>query len=162
MSDKIHFPAQDQCPASHPGSFPFPVSLPFRIQPRLKDHFDPLKQVWPTRFEEQYGPWQGRWDTLVESYLKCGALPLLTKPGETRPQNKQLARQVLLRYTQCMTKKDIAIRTIQTLPDSASWADIEERIRFLASIDQGFQDIKAGKLIPHNEVKESLGKWLSK
>ena len=61
-----------------------------------------------------------------------------------------------------MTKKDIAIKTLQTLPDSASWADIEERIRFLAAIDRGFEDIKSGKVIPHEEVKASLGKWLSK
>lgn len=60
-----------------------------------------------------------------------------------------------------MTKKDIAIKTLQTLPDSASWADIEERIRFLAAIDRGFEDIKAGKVIPHEDVKASLGQWLS-
>jgi predicted transcriptional regulator len=61
-----------------------------------------------------------------------------------------------------MTKKDIAIKTIQTLPDSATWADIEERIRFVAAIDRGLEDIKAGKLVPHEQVKESLGTWLSK
>jgi predicted transcriptional regulator len=61
-----------------------------------------------------------------------------------------------------MTTKEIAIRTIQELPDSASWADIEERIRFLAAIDKGMGDIKAGRVIPHQEVKESLKQWLSK
>jgi predicted transcriptional regulator len=61
-----------------------------------------------------------------------------------------------------MTKKDIAIKTIGTLPDSATWADIEERIRFLAAIDKGLEDSKSGQVIPHGEVKESLGKWLSR
>jgi predicted transcriptional regulator len=61
-----------------------------------------------------------------------------------------------------MTKKEIAIRIIRDLPDSATWADIEERIRFLAAIDEGLTDIKAGRVVPHKEVKESLGKWLSK
>ena len=61
-----------------------------------------------------------------------------------------------------MTRKDIAIKTIQTLPDSATWAEIEERIRFLAAIDQGLEDMRAGKVIPHEEVKASLHKWLSK
>jgi predicted transcriptional regulator len=60
-----------------------------------------------------------------------------------------------------MTTKEIALKTIQDLPDSASWADIEERIRFLAAIDKGMEEIKAGKVIPHEEVKESLEKWLT-
>ena len=60
-----------------------------------------------------------------------------------------------------MTTKDIAIKTIQGLPDNASWSDIEERIRFLAAIDKGLEEIKEGKTIPHEDVKESLDKWLS-
>lgn len=40
----------------------------------VKDHFDSLKQAWPTRFEEKYGPWQSHWDTVVENYIKCGDL----------------------------------------------------------------------------------------
>jgi predicted transcriptional regulator len=61
-----------------------------------------------------------------------------------------------------MTSKEIAIKIIRDLPDSATWDDIEERIRFLAAIDKGLTDIKAGRVVPHEEVKESLGKWLSK
>ena len=60
-----------------------------------------------------------------------------------------------------MTTKEIALKTIQDLPDSASWADIEERIRFLAAIDKGLEEIKAGKVIPHEDVKQSLDKWLT-
>ena len=60
-----------------------------------------------------------------------------------------------------MTTKERAIKTIQELPDSVSWADIEERIRFLAAIDKGLDDIRAGRVIPHDEVKESLKQWLS-
>ena len=61
-----------------------------------------------------------------------------------------------------MTSKEIAIKTIQELPDTVSWADIEERIRFLAALDKGLDDIKSGKVVPHEEVKDSLKKWLSK
>ncbi len=57
-----------------------------------------------------------------------------------------------------MTKKQIAIKTIEDLPDSATWADIEERIRFLAGIDKGLEDIKAGRVVPHEQVKEDLQK----
>jgi len=61
-----------------------------------------------------------------------------------------------------MTAKDMAIKTIQDLPDSATWEDIEERVRLLAAIDKGVADIKAGKVIPHEQVKESLKEWLSR
>jgi len=60
-----------------------------------------------------------------------------------------------------MTSKEIAIKKIQGLPDSATWNDITERIRFLAAIEEGLEDIKAGRVIPHQDVKESLQQWLS-
>jgi predicted transcriptional regulator len=54
------------------------------------------------------------------------------------------------------------MRTIQELPDSVTREDIEERVRFLAGIDKGLADIKGGKVVPHEEVRESLKKWLAK
>jgi predicted transcriptional regulator len=69
---------------------------------------------------------------------------------------------IFIGYTIDMTSKEIAIKIIQELPDSVTWADIEERIRFLAGIDKGLADIKSGNIIPHEEVKESLKKWLSR
>ncbi|MDX9762938.1 MAG: hypothetical protein ACOX2W_02510 [Desulfomonilia bacterium] len=60
-----------------------------------------------------------------------------------------------------MNNKELAIKTIQELPESATWTDIEERIHFLAAIEKGLADIKSGKVVPHNEVKESLKEWLS-
>jgi len=56
----------------------------------------------------------------------------------------------------------MAIKTIQELPDSATWEEIEERVRFLAGIEKGLADIKAGKVVPHAEVKESLKRWLTR
>lgn len=67
-----------------------------------------------------------------------------------------------MKYTHVMTSKDLAIKTIQELPDSATWEDIEERVRFLAGIDKGLADIKAGRVVPHEDVKESLRQWLAK
>ncbi len=46
-----------------------------------------------------------------------------------------------------MTSKEMAMKTIQELPDTVTWSDIEERIRFLAAIDKGLDDIKTGKVI---------------
>ena len=55
-----------------------------------------------------------------------------------------------------MTSKEMPIKTVQELPDLVTLADIEERIWFLAVIDRGLADTKSGKIVPHNEVKESL------
>lgn len=57
-----------------------------------------------------------------------------------------------------MIRKEIAIRTIRDLPDSATWADIEECIRFLVGIDKGLADIKADRVVPHEQVKASLAR----
>jgi predicted transcriptional regulator len=76
-------------------------------------------------------------------------------------RDKRLDFDVISWYNVDMTSKEIAIKTIQGLPDSATWNDIEERIRFLAAIEEGLEDIKAGRVIPHQDVKESLQQWLS-
>lgn len=60
-----------------------------------------------------------------------------------------------------MTRKETAIDTIRKLPDSATWDDIEERIRFLAAINKGLDDVKNGRVVAHEDVKESLKQWLS-
>ena len=61
-----------------------------------------------------------------------------------------------------MTTKEIAIDTIRQLPDNATWEDIQERIRFLASLDKGLNDLKTGKLVPHEDVRKSLEQWLAR
>ncbi len=59
-----------------------------------------------------------------------------------------------------MTTKDIAIQTIQELPDNATWDDIQERIRFVAGVRKGLRELDEGKGIPHDRVKEEFAEWL--
>ena len=54
-----------------------------------------------------------------------------------------------------MSTKELALQTIQELP-TASWEEIEERIHFLAAIKRGREEIRLGKIIPHEKVKENL------
>ncbi len=61
-----------------------------------------------------------------------------------------------------MSTKEIALASIQGLPDSATWEEIEERIRFLAAIERGRKDIREGKVIPHEDVRNQLDRWLSR
>lgn len=60
-----------------------------------------------------------------------------------------------------MTTEDMAVKTIQELPDSAKWEDIEERVCFLRGIGKGLADVRAGKVVSHEEVKGSLKNWLA-
>ena len=61
-----------------------------------------------------------------------------------------------------MTTKETAIRSIQDLPDSATWADIEEHVRFLAALEQGHDDMTNGRVLPHEDVKARVESWLSR
>lgn len=61
-----------------------------------------------------------------------------------------------------MNAKELALETIRNLPDSVSWEEIEERIQFLASVERGRQEVREGKVIPHQEVKKNLKEWISK
>jgi len=60
-----------------------------------------------------------------------------------------------------MTTKDFALKAIQQMPDSTTWEEIEERIRFLAAVEKGRREIREGKVIPHQEVKNQLRSWIS-
>ncbi len=60
-----------------------------------------------------------------------------------------------------MTTKQIAIQTIQGLPDDATWDDIQERIRFVAGVRKGLRELDEGKGIPHDRVKEEFAEWLT-
>ncbi len=60
-----------------------------------------------------------------------------------------------------MTTKEKVIRTVQSLPDDASIEDAMERLLLLAKVERGLQQAEAGQLIPHEEVKERMAKWLT-
>ncbi len=60
-----------------------------------------------------------------------------------------------------MTIKQIAIKSIQELPEDATWEDIQERINFVAGVRKGFRELDAGKGVPHEKVREEFREWLS-
>ena len=57
-----------------------------------------------------------------------------------------------------MSNKEIAIEAIRQLPEHVT---IEE-IALLAGIQRGLEDIKAGRNVPHDEVKKRLQTWITK
>ena len=40
----------------------------------VQDHFEELRAGYDERFAATYGPWQERWQTVVENFLRCGDL----------------------------------------------------------------------------------------
>lgn len=60
-----------------------------------------------------------------------------------------------------MTIKEIAIDTIQRLPENAAWEDILERINFVAGVRRGLGELDEGKGIPHEELKKEFNEWIS-
>ena len=61
-----------------------------------------------------------------------------------------------------MSTKELALETIRKLPEDVSWEEIEERIQFLAAVERGRKDVREGKVVPHQEVKENLKEWITK
>jgi len=61
-----------------------------------------------------------------------------------------------------MTPKEIALKTIEQLPEDASWEDTQERINFVAGVHKGLREVDEGQGIPHDKVKEEFAEWLTK
>ena len=61
-----------------------------------------------------------------------------------------------------MSTKELAIKTIQDLPENATWEDIEERIRFIAGVQKAMNSLDEGKGIPIDEVEAMIEEWSSK
>jgi len=60
-----------------------------------------------------------------------------------------------------MTTKEIALKTIEQLPENVSWEDIQERINFVVGVHKGLRELDEGKGIPHDKVKEEFAEWLT-
>lgn len=61
-----------------------------------------------------------------------------------------------------MNTKEIAIQSIESLPEDASWEDIQERINFVAGVRRGLRELDEGRGIPHQNVKDEFQEWLTK
>ena len=73
-----------------------------------------------------------------------------------------LGLELSIGYNIAVTTKEIALRTIEQLPEDASWEDIQERINFVAGVRKGLRELDEGKGISHEKVKEEFAEWLTK
>jgi hypothetical protein len=73
-----------------------------------------------------------------------------------------LVKTKVVGETVFMSEKQLALNSIERLPDDASLEIIAERIELLAAVRKGLDQIERGATIPHEEVKRQLAAWLSK
>jgi len=59
------------------------------------------------------------------------------------------------------TTKEEVIKIIERMPEEASISDIMAELYFCLKVDSGIRELDEGRGIPHAEVREQMGKWLS-
>ena len=60
-----------------------------------------------------------------------------------------------------MNTKELAIRTLEELPEDATWEDVQERINFLIGIRKGLRELDEDRGSPQAHVKEEFAQWLT-
>jgi len=60
------------------------------------------------------------------------------------------------------TAKEQVHEILEMLPEDASLEDIQYHIYVRQKIQQGLDDVAAGRVISHEEVQRRLAKWLTK
>jgi predicted transcriptional regulator len=59
-----------------------------------------------------------------------------------------------------ISPKQAALKMIEQMPADASLEDIMYELYFRQRVDRGLQELDAGETVSHEEVKQSLVKWL--
>ena len=59
-----------------------------------------------------------------------------------------------------MTDKEKMLKSVQELPDDATYEDGMEKLFFLSKIERGLEQADQGKTLTNNIVRERLHKWL--
>lgn len=61
-----------------------------------------------------------------------------------------------------MSVKEQLIASFQNSPENISWEEAEEKLRYLAAIDQARTQLDRGEGIPHDEAKRQILSWFRK
>ena len=60
------------------------------------------------------------------------------------------------------TAKEQVQQILEELPESASLEDIQYHIYVRQKIQQGLEDVEAGRVVSQEEAEKRLSKWLTK
>jgi len=61
-----------------------------------------------------------------------------------------------------VSDKELALSTLEALPDTASLHDIREELEILESIKEGQRAAREGRTKPQEEVEQLFASWNSK
>jgi predicted transcriptional regulator len=56
-------------------------------------------------------------------------------------------------------KREKVMETVKEFPQEFELEDLIERLVFVEKIEKGLEQIKEGKTVPHEQVKELIKKW---
>jgi predicted transcriptional regulator len=56
--------------------------------------------------------------------------------------------------------REKAISIIKELPKDSSLETIIDKLRFVEMVEKGMEDLESGKVMPEEEAKKVLAKWL--
>jgi predicted transcriptional regulator len=61
-----------------------------------------------------------------------------------------------------MKDKQVALETINKLPEDASMDEIAEELQILAAVRKGKEDVNAGRVKSHAEVERLVETWITR
>ncbi|HEX4131912.1 MAG TPA: hypothetical protein VHZ24_17905 [Pirellulales bacterium] len=61
-----------------------------------------------------------------------------------------------------MTNKEMVIEAVRKLPDEATLEEISSEVALLAAIQRGEEAADSGHVVPHEDVKQRVARWLSR
>jgi len=56
-------------------------------------------------------------------------------------------------------KRDKVMETVKEFPAEFDLEELIERLVFVEKVEKGLEQIKEGKTVPHEQVKEMIKKW---
>ena len=56
--------------------------------------------------------------------------------------------------------KTALLEMVNTLPDDCSWEDVQYRLNFMTSVENGLNAATAGDYLSHEEAKRKMIEWL--
>ena len=60
-----------------------------------------------------------------------------------------------------LSAKEASLKLIARLNDDVTYEEIMYELNFLKKIERGLDDVREGRVTPHDQVKEEFKKWLS-
>jgi predicted transcriptional regulator len=59
-----------------------------------------------------------------------------------------------------MTRKEAILRALQQLPENTTIEDAQYQLYVLQKIQEGEDDVEAGRTVAHEDVMRELAQWL--